>query len=187
MKKVLVLMLALVLCLSVFAGCGGNNAPAANDGGNDAPAAPTGETFDAGNVSAFVPTGWKAFPVNDIWSDEENAKDPDCIQIIKGGESEFDMFTKPYLQIDFYGADTELMTPDSTWYDDVVELEAFTAGSLTWNGFTATSFDLPVAIFWAVDGDNEYQVSVWYETEEGKIGLTDADFLAILEGVKPSA
>ena len=62
MKKALILILALALCLSVFAGCSGApDAPATNEpasSGDDSSGEITGEYFDAGEVKALVPKDW---------------------------------------------------------------------------------------------------------------------------------
>lgn len=190
MKKLLAILLALVMVLS-FAACGEDTdatQPNGNGGETEGSKEISGETFNAGNFTALIPEGWKAFPVSDIWSDDPDATDPDALQICKGGETDWDLFTKPYVKIDYYGPETDMMTPSSEWYEDVVELEAFTAGALTWNGFTATSSDMPMATLWAEDGDHQYQVIVWMEPTEGNaIAYTDADVQAILASLKPAA
>ena len=58
MKKALLLLLALALCASVLAGCGGGKTPAT-------PEEVKGETYDAGEFTVLVPDGWKEFPVSD--------------------------------------------------------------------------------------------------------------------------
>jgi len=195
MKKLLCLLLALCMIVA-FAACGGGGDNASNnaqettnnsDGGNGGAAEVTGEVFDAGEVKALVPAGWKAFPVEDFWSDEEGVMDPTVIRIIKGGESDMDLFTHPYIQINYYGPDTTLWEPDMEFYDNGVELEPLTTGSHTWQGFTAESIGTPIAMLWTEEGDIQYQVSVTLEGSAGKITLEDADVLAILESIEPTA
>jgi len=200
MKKILILVLAMLMVVSLFAGCGDKKvdepaktddtaADAPADDAADAPAV-TGEVYDAGNVSAIVPEGWKAFPVMDVFAEEEDATDPDGIQIGKGAETEWDLFSQPYVLINYYGPDTTMMAPDKEWYDEAEDIAPFTAGGYTWEGFTAKSFDLPIAMVWTDAGDgNEYQVSIWLQLEEGgdSISVTDADVQAIIASVQPSA
>jgi hypothetical protein len=184
MKRMLALMMAMVLCVSMLAACGGSE-DAAGETAQEKEI--EGEVFDAGNVSALVPKGWAAFPVADMWSDEEDAMDPDQVQICKGAESEWDLFSKPYIAIVYYGADTDLMAPDSSWYDEAKDIDDIKLSNLTWKGFTAVSFDMPMAILWADDGaGNEYQATIYLETSDAEISLEDADVLAILESIKPS-
>lgn len=191
MKKLLALLLALIMVLS-FAACGedgGNDTqPGGNNGGEtEGTKEITGETYNAGNFTALVPDGWMAFPVSDMWSDDPDATDPNGLQICKGGETEWDLFTKPYVDIDYYGPETSMSKPSSEWYDNATDLEPITAGSLTWTGFTATSLEMPLAILWAEDGDHQYQVTLWLELTEGNaIAPTDADVVAILASLKPA-
>ena len=81
-----------------------------------------------------------------------------------------------------------MMKPSSDWYDEAKDIEPITAGDKTWEGFTGTSFEAPLAILWTGEaGGDQFQVTVWLETDEATIALDDADFLAILEGVTASA
>lgn len=197
MKKIIAMLLALSM-MTAFTACGGDKdkEPAGDqsstaekaDAGTDSGEI-SGETFDAGNVNVMVPGGWKAFPVSDVFSEEENATDPNAIQIAKGAESEWDLFSKPYLDIDFYDAETSgLITPDKEWYDNAVDISPVTTGDLTWEGFTAVSFEVPMTIIWTTDSEgNQYQVTVWTEMSDGTISLDDADVQAILASLKPSA
>jgi len=195
MKKVLVLLLAMMMCVAVFAGCGGGDkapaetagSPAASDSeANEGAADVSGEVFDAGNVSVVVPSGWKAFAVADVFAEEDDATDPNAIQIGKGAESEWDLFTKPYIQINYYGPETTMMEPDKEWYDGATDLEPIKAGDYTWKGFSGSSFDMPIVMLWTSDGDHQFQASMWVEMENGKISVEDADVQAILASVKVS-
>lgn len=187
MKRIIAMLMAMVLCMSMLAACGGSEKDAASNDGEAAQEEVKGEVFDAGNVSALVPEGWAAFPVSDMWSDEEGAMDPNQMSICKDAESEWDLFSKPYVSIIYYGADTDLYEPDSTWYDEAKDIEDIKLSNLTWKGFTAVSLDMPMAILWADDGaGNEYQATIYLKTSEAEISLDDADVLAILESVKPS-
>lgn len=177
MKKIIALLLVLLLAASLTA-CGGKT----EAGGADA--APKGETMSTENFSVLVPDGWMGFEVMDFASSEEDAKDPDSLQICKDGETEFDIFTKPYVQIFHYGPDDTMFTPDSSWYDDVEELEAMTIGDRTWNAFTGSSLDVPIAVLWT-EGEHSYQINVILESDDGSISLDDADFQAILASIAP--
>ena len=176
MKKVVALLLTLVLCLSLVAACGKKEA--------GSPEEVEGEVYDAGSVSALVPEGWKAFPVADFWSDDADAVDPTTFQIVKDGETEWDILTKPYVQIFYYGADTDMLTPDSSWYDDAEDLDSFTTGDYTWEGFTGKSFDVPITILWTEVGDIQYQINMCTETDDETISLEDADVQAILASIE---
>ena len=181
MKKWMMILLSLVLCLSLFAGCSNTGTPG-GEGGGEVP----GEYYDAGNVSAFIPKGWTAFPVADVFADD-GANDPDAVTICKDGKDDFDLLTKPFVRIDFYGPDSIMQEPDPTWYSDTEVLKPMKLGDHTWNGFTAVESDKKLAVLWTdVEGDVQYQASVWLDASEGSITLEDADVRAILEKVKPS-
>lgn len=182
MKKILVLMLVFVMSLTLFVGCGEDSKKENDNNGDNGKI--NGETYDAGNVSAFVPEGWKAFPVPDVFADEPNTMDPNALRICKGGKTDADIFTKPYVQINYYGEDTTLAIPSKDFYDNAVDLAPVTYGDLTWNGFTADSMGTPIAILWAENGDIQYQLSFFLGTSEETISLEDADVKAIIESVK---
>lgn len=185
MKKLIALLLVLVMPLT-FAACGSDE-ETPNSGNDDAPAAITGETYNAGKVSALVPTGWKAFPVMDMWSDDPNANDPDQMNIVKGGETDFDILTKPYIQIVHYEPES-MMVPSKDFYDGAQDVAPITAGSLTWEGFSAKDFlDNSLIILWTTNAaGHQFQLNIFNETDAGKFELTDADVLAILESVANS-
>ena len=177
MKKIaaLLLVLAMVLCMVAC----GEKAP-------EAPATPDqvkGETHDTGAFTALIPEGWLAVPVSDMWSDDPDAIDPSALQIIKGGESEWDLLTKPYIQINHYDADTEMMEPWKDMYESAVDIAEFTTGNLTWKGFSAKDmFDNDIIVVWT-EGDaagNQYTLSVVPKTDKGEFTLQDADVLAML-------
>ena len=176
LKKVMALLLALVLCTAMLAGCEGGKGEAPKTAGEV-----TGETYDAGNVSVLVPNGWKAFPVSDMFDDYDGENDPTAVQVCKGGETEWDVFTKPYMQINYYPDNTMYVSSD--WYENVVDLEPMQLGGYTWKGFTCTSLDYPTAILYT-DGDVQIQVSITLENENEKISLDDVDVQAIIASIQ---
>ena len=194
MKKFFAILLVLTMVLCLFA-CGekvpetdqpGNEVVGGEDNQGDTAPEVKGETYSTGNFSALIPEGWTAFPVSDMWSDDADAKDPDALQICKGGESEWDLFSKPYIKFDYYGPDNDMMTPSSEWYDEVTELAPITAGDYTWNGFSCVSGS-PMTILWTENGDYQFQATIWTNQGDGAISITDADVLAILASVQPAA
>lgn len=90
MKKIFALVLALIFCAGMLAGCGGGDKPAASSSKPDTPAKPNaassaantpstpsaaipdvpGEIYSTGTVQALVPEGWAAFPQKGVLSDE---------------------------------------------------------------------------------------------------------------------
>ena len=181
MKKLIALLLVLMMTLS-FAACGGEEAAEGGDSGEI-----TGEVFDAGAVKALIPKGWAVYPVNDMWSDEANATDPDQMQIVQGGTSEFDTLTKPTITLIHYEPES-MMTPTSDFYSEVVNLDPMTTGQLKWEGFSCKDLaDEPLIVLWTTDAAGHgYQLNVRYKTSSGSFELTDRDVVAILESIAPS-
>jgi len=157
---------------------GGDNSDA-----SETPDVP-GEIYDTGSFTVLVPEDWKAFPKKDIWS-EDDAIDPSGLQIAKGAESEWDLFSVPYVDVIYYGVDDTLMTPSMEWYDNAEELESFTAGEFTWNGFVAESLMGGQNIILWTDpvNDIEYQANV-FDPDAGSISVDDEGLQAILASLK---
>ncbi len=190
MKKLIALLLVLTLIFTLAA-CGGEkeddkkteDPKTSEDGGKKEV---SGKTFNVGNFTVLVPEGWMEIPVEDMWS-ETGAIDPDMIQIIKDGESEFDILTKAYIQFDYYGPETDMMAPSSEWYDGATDLDPIVTGDLTWKGFSAVSGGNPMTVLCTGEaGGPQFQATLWCNGEY-TISVTDADVLAILASVVPAA
>lgn len=186
MKRIIAFLLVFALC---FSGCGSDEPSAEPE--QSKPESPSGaeiegEFFSAENVKAVVPEGWMAFTIADVFSDVEGAKDPDVIQICKGAESDFDLFTNPYVQINYYGPDVEFFAPGKDWYTDTEDIKPFKAGNHEWEGFTGYSDEYLFAILWCIEGDIEYQATMWLNGENISINYNDDDVLAILASVAPA-
>lgn len=184
MKRFLSLLSVFVLCLGLLAGCQSDKKDSKSGKKAEKEPAVKGELYDAGNVTVLIPEGWKAFAVYDVFTDGD---DPDAVSIIKGGKEEYDSFTKPYIRIDYYGPDTEMMGGLEDWYQQTTSLEPMKLGSHTWQGFTTTDYGGLMAVLWCDEGAHQYQASVQLEVDSGeKISLKDEDVQAILESVAPS-
>jgi len=206
MKRTLALLLALVMCLALLAGCGQDKKneeadkpaqsdqkdtdekPEEKDEPKDETAEPDvkGEVYDTGEFKAVVPEGWAAFAIIDTFSENLDQIDSSCFNIIKDGKSDLDLFTNPYVRFDYYGPDITMMRPSSDWYENVEEVAPFTVGLHTWEGFTGDSGYGRMAILWAEEGDYQYQATVWLVAESETITLENEDVLAILGSVEPS-
>lgn len=170
MKKLLMLMLAVVMCLAVVVGCGG-------EGNTEI----TGETYDTGIISVLVPKNWEAYPVMDYFTDSNGVVDPNQVRIVKDAKSELDTFSKPYLQITYY--ETQTSEPMREFYTDPQDIEPITTDKYTWNGFTALSLEYPVAVLWTQIGDSQIQILMMLESSDGKVAIEDADVQAIIASV----
>ncbi len=192
MKKLIAILLVLTMMFALVA-CGeeeektddpATDAPVVDDGGSAA--AVSGETYNVGSFTVLVPTGWMEVAVDDMWSDD-GGTDPNKVQIIKDGTSEFDVFSKAYIQIDYYGPETDMMAPSSEWYDEAADLEPVVAGDYTWTGFSAVSGGNPMTVLCTGEaGGPQYQATIW-GNGENTVAVTDADVLAILASVAPAA
>ncbi len=186
MKKTFALFLSFTICAAMLAGCGGS-------GGSDTPPAGSGNTeitvpgeaYSTGEFQALVPEGWAAFPITDAFS-EDNAVDTSCFNIIKGGTSDLDLFSKPYVRLDYYGPDTQMMKPSSEYYENVEDVAPMQLGSHSWSGFIGEDGYGKSAILWVEEGDIQYQAIIWLEIENEKISLDDKDVQAILASVTPA-
>lgn len=185
MKKTLAMILSIVMCLSLLAACGGGSGNGGNSG-KTPQEDPVENIYDTGEFQVVIPEGWLEAPVSDIFAEEDGALDSGALQIIKGGESSMDVFSKPYVDIRFYGPDVLGMAPDKDFYDDVEEIDDLELDNYTFEGFSCLSFGYEMTILFADDGDNQIQVVVYTDQEDGSISVTDDDVLQILESIVPS-
>lgn len=171
--RVFALLTVLLLCFGAFVSCQSGDPPAKEP-----------VVFDAGSFSAKIPDGWKAFAVKDMFSEEPDALNPNQLQICKGGETEFDLFSKPYIQFDCYAPDYTMMRPSKDLYDNGQDLEPIVAGDYTWEGFTGESGDNKLALlFLELEDGHSFQATVWYDVNGTAFSLSDADVLEILSSV----
>jgi len=145
-----------------------------------------GERYDAGNITVLVPEGWKAFPDLDVFSEEEGATNPDVLNVSKGGQSDMDLFTKPYVRIAYSGPSVQMLEPDADWYEDVEELDPIITGEHEWSGFSCKSMGVPLTILWCEEGSIQYQATLSLGSDGDTISHQDADVQAILASVQPS-
>lgn len=144
-----------------------------------------GELYDAGNVTVLVPEGWKAFPDVDVFAEEEGALNPDVLNVSKGGETEFDLFSKPYVRITYFGPSVTMMKPDKEWYDNPEDVAPFTTGDHAWYGFTCESLGVPLAVLWCEEGNHQYQATLTLGSGSDTISHENTDVRAILASVRP--
>lgn len=130
--------------------------------------------FKMNSFHLTVPSGWKAFKVNDR-----------ILQICKGGEKDSDILSKPYMQLNFSG-DAYMLPPSKDGYYDIIDVQPMKLGRYTWQGFISDSMGFRVAMLWTGEGKNQFQVSANLETPLGKIEMTDSDVQGILSSIEPS-
>lgn len=174
-KKFMMIIMTLLLSLGLAA-CGGS-------GGSTSSV--KGTTFDAGKFEVFVPDGWKAFHGADFFGDYEEGYDPHVVNIGKGIEEEYELFSYPLANITYSGEDNPLVKPTKDIYENGKDLEDITTGDYTWEVFTADSLSYPVAVLYTEFDDKQIVVNITLENGGEKVSLEDADILALLAGIKP--
>lgn len=157
MKRSFALVLALVLCIGLAAGC--KNKQAAASTGTSAP----GTTQTAGNLTVLVPQGWNLV---------SDAQQPNQVYICKGGS---DLNKNAYVKLTLNSA-----LPAEGICTDVQTLEARTYGSLSWSGFSGTK---PAGNAIYMVSDTGILATIWYTQETGALSLEDQSVQAILGGV----
>lgn len=172
-KTLLMLVLAVAMVFSLAA-CGGGG------GGNDEV---KGETFDVGNFTVLVPEGWEAVPVDDVWNDDPAVTNPDNVNIYKVTGDTLDQWNDPAVNVVTGSVGSNSLEGMKNFYDDVKDLDEQKIGNLTWNGFTGSSMGYNLAMLWAEDGDNYFQVTIWMNMSNGELKVEDADVQAILGSV----
>ncbi|NLC75926.1 MAG: hypothetical protein GX685_12025 [Clostridiales bacterium] len=140
--------------------------------------------YDTGEFNVTVPDGWAAFGVDDMWSDEEGAKDPTSLMIGKGATDEYDIYSKPYIEIKYYDKNTEMYVPGEDMYDDMKDISPVTLGNYKWKGFTGSFSGYKLTLIYTGKSDaDQFQVTIWTETDGGKISFDDKDVKAIIGSI----
>ena len=201
MKKIISVILASIVCILLLAACGNSKSPETTTaaGGNsesnntDTTAAPepASETFDVGDFTVDLPEGWKAFPQSDMFGDKDADGnypiDPSLIYISKEAEDDWDLFSKPYLNIKFNKASTSVWS-SRDWYNDVEDFdmtirgvkcdEAFSGMQTILEGYKDeymhVAFD---------DGQFTIQYTIEKDGEATGLSHDDPEVVAILESL----
>ncbi|MBQ7047712.1 MAG: hypothetical protein IJN86_02075, partial [Clostridia bacterium] len=163
------LILAIIMCVSAFAACGSSgedgdsskndSTNASENGGNPEPNEAY-TLYDAGEVTVDVPNGWLAFRNIDVHAEENGALSTRSVTVCKGATSELDMFSKPYVKLDYQGENIYLSRPMRDFYDNVVDLDPVDLGGHTWEAFSCDSMGTPLVILYVDEGDDQFMVTV---------------------------
>lgn len=94
--------------------------------------------FDNGILRVLVPSGWELF----YGIDSECRKTQKKVHIYKDAKRETDIFTHAGITICFFDRQDYYLSPKFI-YDNVADMEAFTLGAYTWNGYTCSSLGYP--------------------------------------------
>lgn len=134
--------------------------------------------FDNGILRVLVPSGWGLF----FGIDSECRTTQKKVHIYKDAKHESDIFTHAGITICFFDRQDYYFSPKFI-YDNVADIEAFTLGAYTWNGYTCTSLGYPYAMLEAEHNGCVFQVMILMKNGEHEISLDDADVKTILESL----
>ena len=188
MKKKMSSLFAVLLTFGMVLGltaCGGDSGSGGGggDSGSTSSKKVTGEPFETSLMSALTPSGWMAFPKADYFGDyPDEPGDPHGIRLHKGAKEEFDQFTTPGIQIDYFEDGTE-MYDTKLWYEDIEEMDPITTGDYTWEAFSTESEDTDIIVLSTTE-PKQIQVTIFPTLgDKAKISLKDADVQAILSSI----
>ncbi len=142
-----------------------------------------GKTINAGNISLLCPDGWVSFTIPDYISSEENAVNPNGLDLRKGSEGEGYEWMMPMVEVQYYehGWNDK---PENNYGGKSEEWGPVELGGRTWKGFIG--IDDEKAIIWTKANSEYSQIVVRMELEaEGvEISLNDADVQAIISSIE---
>ena len=143
-----------------------------------------GRTLDPGNITLLCPEGWTSFSIPDYLSSEDNAKNPNGIDLRKGSEGEGYQYLMPSLEIQYYEHGFSSDEPTNNYEGKSENWGPIELGGQIWKGFIG--LDQDKAFIWTNIGGGYSQITIRLELEaEGvKIGLGDAEVQAIIDSIK---
>lgn len=136
------------------------------------------DLFDSGCIRVAVPEGWMAF----FGIDSECRTTQKKVHIFKDAKLETDIFTHAGITICFFNRQDYYLSPKFI-YDNVEDMEAFTLGAYTWNGYTCTSLGYPYTMLEAKHDGCVFQVMILMKNGEHEVSLNDADVRSIIESI----
>lgn len=207
MKKRLLSLIA-VMCVATFVlaacgGGGGNTSTTAAAGGEaateaaggeaatEAAASGGGETYDVGDFTFTLPSGWQAFPQEDFFGDEDadgnKPIDPALIYVSKDAKSDFELLDSPYVMINYYPASTTLMS-SKDFYENVEDLDVTVQGKAADEAYKGESGIIEGWSYQIIQftTDNAQFMVTIPDSLNGNPGYayTDPDVVAILESLQ---
>ena len=182
MKRVLSMLLTLLLCASVLAGCGKEkDKPVSNldtdrTANEDRNTNTTDKIHSTGDFSFVVPRGWLEIPF--VLNGED---DPTAAGIYKGARNEFDILSTPGIQINCPSSGARIAAKKND-FDSAADIEPLKLDNYTWEGFTGEKAGVPYAILWDSDKKDDFQITVFLEAGK-RISLNDKDVLSIIGSI----
>ncbi len=187
MKRFAALALTVVMGLSLVA-CGKDDdkKDSGSNGGNETATEAQAEVkttvVDTGEIKAVVPEGWTGLQVHDMFSDDPEAKDPEQLQIIKGGTTAEDAWKCNFIQV-YYSAPGKELASAKDFYEDAKDIEPFEKGGYSWTGYTCSSMGYEYTIIEGKKGEESLQLSILTKNGEQTISFDDTDVQFIIENI----
>lgn len=132
-------------------------------------------SFDSGYFRILVPDGWMAF----FGIDSEGRTTPKTVHICKDAKLETDIFTHVGITVCFFGRQDHYISP-RFFYENIADMEPFTLGAYTWDGYTCTGMGYPYTMLEAKHDGCVFQVMILMKNGEYEISLADPDVQAVL-------
>ncbi len=188
MKKKLLAIIAIV-CVAAFvlSACGGGGGNSGGGGGGNSGGG-AAETYDVGVFTVSVPSGWTAFPQDDIFGDKDAEGnypvDPETILLAKGAKDEFDAYSRPSVRIYWYKADAYVLDSRS-FYDDVVDISGVTIKGKECDAYKGESMGYVYQFIHYQGDDAQYDFNILIAADGKDTGITweDPEVKSILESV----
>lgn len=185
MKKKLLAIIAIV-CVAAFAlsACGGGSG--SGGGGNSGGGA--AETYDVGAFTVSLPSGWTAFPQDDIFGDKDAAGnypvDPETILLAKGAKDEFDAYSCPSVRIYWYSPNAYVLDSKS-FYDNVEDISGVTVKGTECEAYTGESMGYTYQFIHYQTETEQYDFNILISVDGKKTGITweDPEVKTIIESV----
>ena len=136
------------------------------------------DLFDSGYFRIIVPADWMAF----FGIDSECRTTQKKVHVFKDATQETDIFTHAGITICFFDRQDYYLSPKFI-YDNVEDMEVFTLGAYTWNGYTCTSLGYPYTMLEAKHDGCVFQVMILMKNGEHEVSLNDADVRSIIESI----
>lgn len=195
MKKKILAIIAMI-CIAAFAlsACGGTSGGGntggggGNDGGGGTSGGGSAQTFEVGSFNVAVPSGWTAFPQDDIFGDKDAEGkypvDPDTIFIAKASD-EFAALSAPSVRIYYYAPDAYILDSRG-FYDNVEELSGVTVNGAECSAFSGESMGYTYQFVTYKTDDAQYEINILTAVDGKETGIDwqNADVKAIMESLK---
>ncbi len=190
MKKKLLASIA-ILCVAAFAlsACGGGGGGNAGGGGNEGGGTGAAETYDVGTFTVALPSGWTAFPQDDIFGDKDAEGkypiDPETILLAKGAKDEFDAYSSPSVRIYWYSPNAYVIDSRG-FYDNVEDISGVTINGVECEAYSGESMGYVYQFIHYTAEDAQYDFNILISDNGKDTGITweSPEVKTILESVK---